>query len=238
MKFINNLSISCAIVASAFSLLICNADCADSEGALAQKGRLLLSDDFTKTPADRKVHDFSEGWQRRLSFGNWTVMEKGGVNVVNVPDEGHGPVLTYLGPVKDVIIECEFRLPTKAGPDRHFRIFLDHPDYRGHTIAAWANLATTFQPLGLTLLHNPKTKDKKVLKEVRFGPKAVNLKPGEWHKMRLELVGKRVRVTVGETVVEGEYPALATTKNKIGLNLGKAGGDLRSFRVWEAKLGK
>ena len=61
MKFINNLSISCAIVASAFSLLICNADCADSEGALAQKGRLLLSDDFIKAPADRKARRFFRG---------------------------------------------------------------------------------------------------------------------------------------------------------------------------------
>lgn len=208
---------------------------AESDDSLAEKGRLILSDDFTKPPVDRKAHDFAEGWQRRLSFGKWTSLEKGGINALNVLEEGHGPVLTYLGPVKDVIIECEFRLPTKAGPERHFRIFLDHPDYRGHTIAAWANLATTFQPLGLTLLHNPKTKDKKVLKEVRFGPKDVNLIPGEWHKMRLELVGKRVCVTVDDVIVEGEHPALQTTKSKIGLNPGKAGGDLRSFKVWEAK---
>jgi hypothetical protein len=89
--------------------------------------------------------------------------------------------LTYLGPVGDVIIECEFRLPKKDEPDRHFRIFLDHPDYRGHTIAAWANLSTVFQPLGLTLLHNPKKADKEVLEEVRFGPEEVDLELNPLH---------------------------------------------------------
>lgn len=208
---------------------------ADPNRSLAEKGRLLLSDDFTKMPDDRKPHDFAENWQRRLSFGNWTSMPGGACHVEFIPGQGHGPVLTYLGPVQDVIIECEFRLPEKEGPDRHFRIFLDHPDYRGHTIAAWANLSTTFQPFGLSLLHNPKSKDKKVMEEVAFGPKSAVLTAGKWHKVRLELVGERVRVTVGDTVVEGRHPSLKTTKNKIGLNPGKGGGDLRNFRVWEAK---
>jgi hypothetical protein len=206
----------------------------ESAAPVIEKGELLLSDDFLSFPEDRKPHDYGDGWQQKITFGEWTPLKGGGVRAVNVPEHGHGPVLTYLGPVGDVIIECEFRLPTEEGPDRHFRIFLDHPDYRGHTIAAWANLSTVFQPLGLTLLHNPKKADKEVLEEVRFGPEAADLAPGKWHTMRLELVGDRARVTVGDTVVEGEYAGLDTTKNKIGLNPGKAGGELRNFRVWEA----
>ncbi len=208
---------------------------AEPRVAFAEKGRLVLSDDFSQAPSDHKVRDISESWQRKLSFGRWTSGASGGVKVEYVPKQGHGPVLTYLGSAKDVIIECEFRLPRDAVPNRHFRIFLDHPDYRGHTIAAWANVSSVFQPEGLTLLHNPKTKDKKVIEEARFGPVALKLKPGKWHKIRLELVGKRARVTIGDTVVEGEHPSLKTTKIKIGLNPGKAGGELRNFRVWEVK---
>ena len=207
---------------------------AASGGPLATKGELLLSDDFASMPADRKPHKFGLGWKRKISFGAWAALKDGGVQAANIPEQGHGPVLTYLGPVKDVIIECEFRLPAKEGPDRHFRIFLDHPDYRGHNIAAWANLATKFQPLGLTLLHNPKTADKKVMEEVRFGPEAIELTPDVWHRMRLEVVGRNVRVTVGEVVVSGSHPRMATTRNKIGLNPGKAGGTLRNFRMWTA----
>ncbi len=201
----------------------------------AEKGRLLFKDDFRKAPAlKKKKVNVAEGWDQRLSFGDWSVLKEGGLKAVNVPSDGHGPVLTYLAPIDNVIIECEFKLPEKEGPDRHFRIFLDHPDYTGHTIAAWANFSTTFQPLGLTLLHNPKDKDKKVKEEKRFGPVDVNLKPGKWHHMRLELVDDLARVTVGDVTVEGRHPALATTKNKIGLNPGKAGGAIRNFEVWAA----
>ncbi len=202
---------------------------------LAAKGQLLLSDDFSDPPSEwKEKRTLTGGWEQRLSFGDWKAMKKKGVQASNVPDQGHGPVLTYWGTIDDVIIECEFRLPTEDVPDRHFRIFLDHPDYGGHTIAAWANLSTVFQPLGLTLLHNPKKKDKTVLEEARFGPEAVILTPGTWHKMRLELVADQVRVTVGETTVTARHPSLKTTKHKIGLNPGKAGGDLRNFRVWKA----
>jgi len=96
---------------------------AEPSGLLAEKGPLILSDDFTKAPTDRKAHDISEGWQRRVSFGNWTPIKGGGLKAVNVPEDDHGPVLVYMGTLKDVIIECEFRLPEKDGPNRHFRIF-------------------------------------------------------------------------------------------------------------------
>ncbi len=200
------------------------------------KTRLILEDDFSDIPPDRKFRDFKDRWRQRISFGEWTSPQKGTVKAVNVPAHGHGPVITYQAPLEDVIIECEFKLPVKEGPDRHFRIFLDHPDYKGHTIAAWANLSTTFQPKGLTLLHNPKTNDKKAkAQEVRFGPEEVNLQPGKWHKMRLELIDDSARVSVDGVVVKGTHLPLKTTKNKVALNPGKAGGELRGFKVWKVE---
>jgi len=207
---------------------------AQTSPPLAVAGRLLLSDDFAKLPPPKKLHSLNSDWQQRLSFGKWTSLDEGGVRAENIPEDGHGPVLTYLAPIDDVIIECQFRLPTGDPVDRHFRIFLDHPEYRGHTIAAIANESSDFQPVGASLLHNPKTDHKDVVTEVRFGPIPVTLTPGQWHTMRLELVGDRARMSVDDVVVTGNDPALRTTKNKIGLNPGKAGGDLRNFRVWEA----
>lgn len=56
--------------------------------------------------------------------------------------------------------------------------------------------------------------------------------------MRLQVLGERVRVTVGDTVVEGTLPALDANKRNIALNPGKAGGELRNFRAWGALVAK
>ena len=152
----------------------------------------------------------------------------------NIPEDGHGPVLTYLTPIKDVIIECEFRLSTKDVVDRHFRIFLDNPEYGGHTIAAWANVSTVFRPKGLTLFHNPKVKGKTPVKAVDIGPQSWHAKVAGWHKMTLVLIGDKARVIVDAVELDARIPGLDTTKNKIGLNPGKAGGEVRNFKAWKA----
>jgi len=223
--------IFCPLVSLAISAM---GTAAEPGKSFAKKGELILSDDFSKPPVAKQTDEWKEGWQRRCSFGLWTSLGDGAVRARNVPSQGHGPVVSYQSPVKNVIVECEFRLPEADGPDRHFRIFLDFPQYRGHAIAAWANLSTVFQPAGLSLLHNPKNADKKVIKEARFGPAQVDLTPGKWHLMRLEILGEQVRVTVGDTVVKGTLPALDANKRNIALNPGKAGGELRNFRAWEA----
>ena len=206
----------------------------ESATSFAKKGDLILTDDFSKPPVVKQTDEWSGDWQRRCSFGLWTSLGESAIRAQNVPSQGHRPVVSYQSPVKNVIVECEFRLPEAEGPDRHFRIFLDFPKYRGHAIAAWANLSTVFQPAGLSLLHNPKGANNKVINEARFGPVEVDLTPGKWHLMRLEILDQRVRVTVGDAIVEGTLPALNAKKRNIALNPGKAGGELRNFRVWEA----
>ncbi len=210
----------------------------EPEKSFAKKGDLILTDDFSKPPVVKHIDEWKGDWQRKCSFGWWTSLGDGAVRAKNIPSQGHGPVVSYQSPVENVIVECEFRLPEAEGPDRHFRIFLDFPKYLGHAIAAWANLSTGFQPAGLTLLHNPKGADHKVLNETRFGPAKVDLTPGKWHLMRLEILDERVRVTVGDTMVEGTLPTLNANKRNIALNPGKAGGELRNFRVWEALAAK
>ncbi len=196
----------------------------------AKRGVPLVEDKFEKAPPQKGWRTLNDGWRMRRSFGSWTAKE-GVLTAVNVPAEGHGPVLAYEGKIRDAIIECEYRLPEKTGERHHFRIFLDHPDYRGHTVCVWANRNTTFRPRGLSVQHISKEKDKTIIADVELGREIMGFPRGQWHKMRIELRGDSVRASVDDHVVAARHQRLDVEKYKIGLNPG-GGGQLRNFKVW------
>jgi len=159
------------------------------------------------------------------------------MTVVNHPEDGHGPVLTLIAPVSDIIIECEFQVPSSLQKDRHFRIFLDHPDYAGHTIQSTANLSSVFRPVGLSLQHISKKRDaqKTIIKDLEFGPKPIELNPNTWYTMRIDIVGDRAWTRVNGIELSGTNLVLDVEKSKIGLNPGMAGGKVRNFRAWAVR---
>lgn len=203
-------------------------------GPLAEKGELILSNPFEGSLKKKELVEIGDGWQRRISFGDWTLQADGSLTAANVPEDGHGPVLTYIAPVKDLVVECEFRIPTEPAADRHFRIFLDHQDYRGHTIQSTANLSSTFRPVGLTLQHISKSNDdsKNTIQDIEFGPRDIELKPGIWYKIRLDVVGDKAWTSVNGITLFGQNKVLDVEKSKIGLNPGKAGGSIRNLKIW------
>lgn len=201
---------------------------------LANKGELILSDPFEGSLGKGELVDIQDGWKRRVSFGDWTRRADGSVTAENVPEDGHGPVLTLIAPVRDIIIECEFQIPDTPKKDRHFRIFLDHPDYRGHTIQSTANVSSVFRPVGLTLQHISKKDDaqKTIIQDIEFGPTPIELKPNTWYKMRFDIVGNKAWTVVNGVSLYGRNKVLHVEKNKIGLNPGMAGGRIRNFNAW------
>jgi len=201
---------------------------------LAVKGDLILSNPFAGSLEKKKLVDIESGWQRRVSFGDWTVLADGSVTAKNVPEDGHGPVLTYIAPVRDLVIECEFKIPVAPLENRHFRIFLDHLDYAGHAIQSTANVSSIFRPAGLTLQHISRTRDadKRLLKDIEFGPAELDLNPNTWYKMRLDIVGDRAWTVVNGVSLYGRNQVIDVEKSKIGLNPGIAGGSIRNFKVW------
>lgn len=203
------------------------------------KGELILSNPFDGSLKKKELVGIGDGWKRRVSFGDWSVLPDGSVTAKNVPEDGHGPVLTYMAPVRDLIIECEFKIPASPKANRHFRIFLDHADYAGHTIQSTANLSSNFRPVGLTLQHISKTKDgeKRLLKDIEFGPAELSLNPDIWYKMRLDVVGDRAWTLVNGIALYGRNQVIDVEKSKIGLNPGIAGGSVRNFKVWTVAEG-
>ena len=203
-------------------------------GPLAKKGKLILDSPFQGKLERHEQVDVGGDWVRRVSAGHWSLQPDGSLLAVNVPEHGHGPVITYIAPVVDIIIECEFMLPVLEGPNRHFRIFLDHADYAGHNIQSTANVSSSFRPVGFTLQHLRKNKDKTAAEDVDFGLEQLDLKGGVWYKMCLEVFDGKARTTVAGKTIEGEHRALKEEKSKIGLNPGLAGGSIRNFKAWEA----
>ena len=206
-------------------------------GPLAEKGELILSNPFEGSLEKKELVEIGNGWQRRISFGEWTLQEDGSLVAKNVPEDGHGPVLTYIAPIGGMVIECEFKIPSEPKANRHFRIFLDHQDYRGHTIQSTANVSSGFRPVGLTLQHISKSADdsKKTIQDIEFGPTDIELKPDTWYKMRLDVVGDKAWTSVNGVTLFGRNKVLDVVKSKIGLNPGIAGGSIRNFNAWSAK---
>lgn len=202
---------------------------------LTEKGDLILDNPFNGSLARHESVDLDDGWSRRVSFGIWSVESDGSVTAKNVPEHGHGPVLTFNAPIQDIIIECEFQIPDSPEEDRHFRIFIDEEGYSGHNIQSTANVSSVFRPVGFTLQHLRKDQDKSIVTDADFGPLNLTLKPDTWYHMRLEVLGDKARATVAGKTIGAQHPNLTVEKNKIGLNPGMAGGRIRNFKVWAVK---
>ncbi|MDA1065314.1 MAG: hypothetical protein O3C43_02295 [Verrucomicrobia bacterium] len=204
---------------------------------LAKKGTPILSNPFEGSLERHESVDLKNGWTRKISFGIWTLQNDGSLKAINVPEHGHGPVLTFIALIRDIIIECEFMIPETPIKDRHFRIFIDEDGFGGHNIQSTANLSSSFRPVGFTLQHLRKDEKQGIVQDVDFGPLELNLIPGKWYKMRLEVVGDQARTTVDGITLESQHANLNVEKSKIGLNPGLAGGSIRNFKAWEVKSG-
>ena len=184
-------------------------------GPLAKKGKLILDSPFEGSLERHEQVKLGGGCVRRVSAGHWSLQSDGSLLAINVPEHGHGPVITYIAPLVDVIIECEFMLSVEEGPNRHFRIFVDQAGFAGHNIQSTANVSSVFRPVGFTLQHLRKNKDKVIITDVDYGLEELDLKGGVWYKMRLEVFDGKARTTVAGKTIEAEHQALREEKSKI-----------------------
>lgn len=207
----------------------------DQLPVVAEESATILSDDFSLVPVHKETVEVASGVERRTTFGKWGLVAPGTLQASNVLEDKHGPVLAYSIPIDNAVITCEFKLPESPAENRHFRIFLDHPDYRGHAVNATANISSKFRPPGVTLQHLQKDPQaKKFIANIEFDTVEIDLTPSQWHTMKVTLIDDYVKVEVdGKTMTEGRSEHFKVTKNKIGLNSGIAGGWIRNFKVTE-----
>ena len=121
----------------------------------------------------------------------------------------HGPVKVHKLPLKDGIVECDFRLIGKAS---FAGIIFNGSQDRGHI----CHLVMTTKEL--RILAHPKKGENKELAKV-----PVQLTPETWHHVRLVFSGDKLEATVDDNVIRGSDPCIAEEKLTFGLG-GESGG--------------
>lgn len=121
----------------------------------------------------------------------------------------HGPVKMHKLPLKDGIIECDFRLIGKAS---FAGIIFNGSQERGHL----CHLVMTTKEL--RILAHPKKGENKELAKV-----PVQLSTETWHHVRIVFSGDKLEATVDDHVIRAAAPCIAEEKLTFGLG-GDSGG--------------
>lgn len=121
----------------------------------------------------------------------------------------HGPVKMHKLPLKDGVVECDFRLVGKAS---FAGIIFNGSKERGHI----CHLVITTKELRI-LIH-PKKGESNELAKV-----SVELPPENWHHVRIVFAGDKFEAIVDDTAIHGSAACIAEEKLTFGLG-GESGG--------------
>jgi hypothetical protein len=121
----------------------------------------------------------------------------------------HGPVKVHKLPLKDGVVECDFRLVGKAS---FAGIIFNGSQERGHI----CHLVMTTKELRI-LAHAKKGENKELAKV------PVQLPPESWHHVRIVFNGDKLEATVDGNIIRGSAPCIAEEKLTFGLG-GESGG--------------
>lgn len=121
----------------------------------------------------------------------------------------HGPVKMHKLPMKDGMVEADFRLIGKAS---FAGIIFNGSQERGHL----CHLVMTTKEL--RILAHPKKGENKELAKV-----TATLLPETWHHVRIVFSGDKLEATVDDHVIRAVAPCIAEEKLTFGLG-GESGG--------------
>ena len=181
---------------------------------LAVPGKLLINDDLSQPP-QKSV------W--RIGPGDWTVAD-GSLKGVEREKDHHGAVIRRPLKFKNAIIRYEFQFAgAKASSfsvndakEHVCRVLLGPKIFRAQKDD-----------------HDHAGPDKPVV----FQSKRVDIAPGEWHTLVVEIVGPEMVATLdGKHTSFGSDDLLATEKANFGFTVSGDHMLFRNLAVWEAEL--
>ena len=164
----------------------------------AAEPKILLEETFST--------ELSKDWFWGL--GTWTAKD-GVLRGFESGKRRHGPVTMHKLPLKDAMLECEFRLVGKA---TFAGIIFNGSQERGHIVHL---VMGTDQ---LRILAHPKKGETARLLET-----TAKLATGEWHQVKLEFKGKTLTATIDGQTITAENDCIAEEKQTFGLG-GDSGG--------------
>jgi hypothetical protein len=200
-------------------------------GRMADKGKLLLADDFMRPDTyTTEFQTVAPGWRVRAWQAEWKRSADG---IESVWTKGHMPVLAYEGTFRDAVIELEFRFFKEAGKKACCRISATNPELnpRAYSVSAWANADSAERPLGMVLEHDEWKPG--VITTVQNRP--AQFDSGRWYAIRLEMVGDRAAASAAGVEVAGSHEKFGLPKTLIAIGTGYSPHQIRGLRVYEAR---
>lgn len=207
---------------------------------MTTRGRLLVSEDFTRPPAPftGKPVGFASGfsgWRYNAGpasgkSGRWELAD-GAFRGIESPDAHHPATASYGIQFKDAIIQCDVRLNDVPAEGRQYRsLFVKVTDAKDYVISLSIGQGGLFlTPYDADRI-NPTTRQREK------GPLSRALTPvrlNEWRTVVLEIKGGEVVGTLDDKSVTLGNPLVASDKHSIMLGAGTE-ASFRNFRVWEA----
>jgi hypothetical protein len=180
----------------------------DLQANLGVRGKLAFSDDFK---------ELSKEW--KVAKGSWEAVD-GALRGKEVAADMHAAVIKHALPAKDFILQARFKLDGAKRASISF-------DGKGHVCRV--NLA----PTGFVLQRDaPKDGGEK---PSQLGRGAVELRPGEWHTILVEVVGKDLLAQVDDRdFAFGAHDGVAADKTTFGFPVSGETLVVDEVKVWEA----
>jgi len=181
---------------------------------LAVPGRVVYESTLAAAPA--------APW--RAAKGKWEAAE-GVLRGAELPEDKHGAVLRMMGPVGDnVVIEYQFRLLDGVkGTTISINGVKDHV----------CRLMMTSK--SFTVQKDDSDHDGPD-KAIVFSRQAADLRPGEWHSVRMEIIGGQMLGKCGDLVGHGSHDLMATKKMNLGFTVAGQSVEFRNLKISEATL--
>ncbi len=169
--------------------------------ASAQEGKPLLHE--RQLPAVA-APSFKEPLDASFSIakGKWTPHE-GVLNVLDLPEEKHIPVLHHRVGLTAAVIEVEFML---AGPGS-FLVGCDSDKHVGRVVVNAAGLSIA---------------EDSVKPSHTIAKLPIPVKTGEWQHLRVEWKGEQMAASLDGKELRAQHPFLATPKSRSWIAAGKS----------------
>lgn len=188
------------------------ASAADSKPVLAKTGSEIFADKLDQAP---------DGKTWKAAKGKWEVVD-GAWRGAELKSDNHGAVTRRQVTFKDAVVQFDVKIDGARGTS------LSINDAKGHNCRIAINAA------GFTVTKDDHDHDGPD-KAVNFGRRELKLKPGEWHTVRLEMVGDTVLGTVDDAPpVFGSHEMIAAEKTNIGLTVAGETASFRNLKLWNA----
>lgn len=194
---------------------------ADPKTLMTERGKLLLSEDFSKPIAAAKAEKgkpAAAGW--RMAKGKWETVD-GALKGIELKEDKHGAVARYPLEFKDVVIQYDVRV------DGCRMTTLSINDTKEHVCRVLINKD------GFTAQKDDHDHDGPD-KALKFGTQKIEIKPGDWKTVVLEIKGQEMVAHIDGKAIAGAHELIATAKANLGFTVGGESASFRNLRVWEA----